>query len=280
MFVYSQTQVQKMLKVGKTTWHRRREEILDFISNYWEYELVQNKTGEVNFIVYEDEEVSLPKLPSKRSIDAKAKRRLYYLDAVRILKIDPCQTGRSLADRINESGFHTKDLADPYITGSSARFLAPFAKALKLYGITEEELKKLGIWVYKVDPTDDNQKSYEPLSQQQIQWLVDRLKKAEADSRGNVFDNLAYRDSEGQSLFKPSEAIENHKKDIETYKSIMFDFMNTYGVYPFKVAPVSNKEILDDEEIIFGIIDNVEEEIQQKREIKNSKTRESRSKAK
>ena len=85
-----------MLGISSDTWRRRLDEILEFLKQFWDYEIIPYKRSSLFIVkrVYGE----VPKLPRKTRI--KEIKEFYRQETENVIKINPWNTGTNVARTI------------------------------------------------------------------------------------------------------------------------------------------------------------------------------------
>ena len=157
---YTGKEVRELLKIKtRATWVNRKEEILDYLHDFWDYDYEQRADNSYKFKVYE-EYAPVEPLPRKlrdhaRYEEAKA---VYEEVAETTIQKDPWQTGSNLA-RIAAS---QDKVVNNHVTDTIAGYMRKIIREKYIFEGQESQ------WMYR-DPQIPNK--YEPLTEEMLDYL-------------------------------------------------------------------------------------------------------------
>ena len=207
---YTTQELCQLLKISRDTLKRRREEILDYVALFWDYEIITE--GRTNYFVVKEEYSTLAPLPRKTK--TKEMKEFYSEKTHKIIKKKPWNSGSNIAREIcaTDNVFdHSEKTARDYVR--------PVLK-------NDFEIADDKQWM-RINYVSF---SYEPLSDEEISYLKEMFKKYIGRDAETIADII----SEQRSGYLSKE--EAYDKINNTYDAAMDKFMEKYGFRPIKVA--------------------------------------------
>ena len=205
---YTTKEVQEMLGISSDTWRRRLDEILEFLKQFWDYEIIPYKRSSLFIVkrVYGE----VPKLPRKTRI--KEIKEFYRQETENVIKINPWNTGTNVARTILSYSNPYEHKQD---TGS--RYVRPILK--EEYSLSSER---------KWCELDYKHNLYIPISNEQEEFL-------------RTMFRLYLSDDKTAEIIAAQEAGYITKDEVLTalfgnYNSAMEKFVERYGFRPIKVG--------------------------------------------
>lgn len=216
---YNLTELKTVLKISKRQWEDRKEELLEYLKLFFDYEITMNGRG-YNIVIKQQYSDYEP-LPRKTKIPEIIK---FYEDEVdHILQYKPRNTGSNLAREIvNHNNKHN------HKEGTAANYIRPHLK--KNYTVSDKEWCEI----------DYLNCQYNPITSEQLKYL-NKLFEKYLNSK-EVANVIA--DAESGYISK-EEAYNNLKGN---YNNAMDAFYQEYGFRPYKAGELhKNAWIIEDE---------------------------------
>lgn len=210
--MFSTAEVQKMLKISRDTWKKRYDDILEYLSLYWDYEIITK--GRSNYFNVKEEYGELEPLPRKTK--TKEIKEFYKEETDKIVKYNPWNSGSNIARQI----IATENKYD-HVEGTAANYVRPVLK--EGYMVEEKKWMKLNYTTFQ----------YEELSQEEETYLQELFvkhlgKKDNTKEIAKVIGDLK------AGLISKEEGIE--KIADRGYNQAMEEFKNNYGFRPTRVG--------------------------------------------
>ena len=210
---YTTKEVQDLLQISKDTWKRRKEEILEYLEKYWEYEVKQE--GRRNIFIVQEEYSELQPLPRKSKTEEMEK--FYAGETDNIIQHNPWNTGANIAREITATNNKYN-----HAEGTAANYVRPILKAD--YIIAEaKEWRKPNYSTFV----------YEEMSSEELEYLSYVFEKYL--SQKNIIDTLAEEDAGYISKDVAYSCLKG------MYNKAMDDFKQRYGYRPYKVGKYEKK---------------------------------------
>lgn len=245
MKIYSTKEVSTMLKISIATWRRRREEILDFLDLFWEYDVEITKNNNVKFLVYK-EYSELPPLPTKERDSLVDYTGECFDFIVATLQINREQTGVSIAGLMKLLGFQFKEGKD-YAESSLAKLAAPVLR--RLYSSLPQEAVE-SVWVRKVRVDKEGRKFYSRMSQEHIDAFRKILKERRAAWDFNAKAEEQYYEDINSGVSKRKSKENIGGMWVNDFESALYAFKQIYGYIPIKIKVVKDEYMLENFDLV------------------------------
>lgn len=204
---YTLAEFKKILSITKWQWEERKDDLLDWLKIFFNYEIVPNGRS-YNFIIKE-QYCEYEPLPRKSKVPEM--RAFYENEADHILQYKPRNTGANIAREIN-----TYNNKYEHAEGTIANYIRPYLKAN--YSISDKE------WCY----IDYEAYTYNIINAEQLKYLKEQFEKYLSSS--TTADIIA--DVEAGYLTK-DEGYSNLKRH---YNDAISAFKEKYGFRPYKAG--------------------------------------------
>lgn len=210
---YTLQELKEKLKISKRQWEERKEEVLEYMKLFFDYDIVIKDGKGYKFIIKEqycDYE------PLPRKTKSKEISKFYEEEARHIIKYKPRNTSVNIAREIN-------DMNNKYNhkLGTITNYVRPFVK--ENYTIDEKE------WCYVDYATNE----YVQINKEQRDFLKELFQKYLTEE--GVVEALAMEDA-GYIDEKVA-----YKMIKSRYNAVMTLFKKEYGFRPFKVGKLREK---------------------------------------
>lgn len=213
---YSTQELCQLLHISRDTLKRRKTEVLDYLSLFWDFEVITE--GRANYYVVKEEYSEL--IPMPRKTKAKEIKQFYSDETHRIIDKKPWNSGTNIAREIcaTRNVFeHSEKTASDYVR--------PVLKGD--YEIADEKRwMRINYLTF----------SYEPLSEEEVNYLKMLFKKYIGRDAEVIADII----SEQRNGYLSKE--EAYDKINNTYDAAIDKFMERYGFRPIKVAKYELKK--------------------------------------
>lgn len=213
---YSLTELKDILKISKRAWETRKEEVLDYLKMFFNYE-IEYKGRNTYFIIKEQFNEYEP-LPPKKDAE---KISAYYKEETRkIIKEDPYNTGSNIARNIiarEENLYEHKE-------DTVANYIRPIIRKDFLPPMAESSWRRLSA----------NRLSYEPLTQEQLNFLYQLFED-------NSLEGRKKKEIEMFAAYKEGYLSEEQLKTFlfnnvsQAYGSLMTKFKAKFGFRPMLI---------------------------------------------
>lgn len=207
---YTTQELCKLLEISRDTLKRRRDEIMDYLSLFWDYEIISE--GRTNYYVVKEEHSKIAPLPRKTRV--KEMKEFYSEKTHSIIDKKPWNSGSNIAREIcaTDNVFaHSEKTARDYVR--------PVLK-------NDFEIADDKQWMRINYLTF----SYDPLDEEELNYLKEMFKRYIGRDAEVIADII----SEQRSGYLSKE--EAYDKINNTYDTAMDKFKEKYGFRPIKVA--------------------------------------------
>lgn len=218
--IYNLTELKKLLSISDKMWKTRKEELLDWLSLFFDYEITTKGRGyqfniKEQYCEYE---------PMPRKNDAKKAMAFYQKRTDEILSVKPRNTGANLAREIvatNNECNHKEDTAASYIR--------PYLK--KNYTVHNKEWCQINYDTF----------SYDKISDKQLKDLNELFEKH--------LDSKTTAEIMGDTEAGYTSKEEAYDKLRVRYLDALEDFKMKYGFRPYKAGELlKNAWVIEDED--------------------------------
>lgn len=208
MIRYSTQEVQKLLQISVDTWKRRKEEILIFLSEYWDYSI--ETVGRAVFYCVHEELSPLPPLPRKTS--SNEKKQFYTEQTDKVVQKYPLNTGANITRSILKT-----DNRYNHSERTGANYVRPILR--ENYHLSEER-----VWCQ----LDYNNNIYKPITPEQESFLKSMFK-------------IYLSDDKTAEIMAAQEAGYITKDEVfdvlhSNYNDAINRFIEKYGFRPLKIG--------------------------------------------
>lgn len=204
-------ELQETLKIGKSTWKRRREEILKFLEEFYEYEVIEgHRTICFNFTKELKPWTGLP-----RKTNLKEKEDFYKEETSKLIKKMPRNTGSNIARNIeatNNKYSHAEGTIGNYVRSCLRKHYEPEDRQ----------------WCF----LSTDKLTYEPLTEEQSMYLkecFDIFYNGDLSTAEIMSDYKAGTITRAEMKEKLVEAVER------PYENAICRFRDKYSKYPLNV---------------------------------------------
>lgn len=204
---YSLTELKEVLGISKRQWEERKEELLNYLKFFFDYELKPKGRGYCFNI--KEQYTEYKPLPRKTRLEEIT--NFYEQEVEHILIYKPRNTGSNLAREITH-----KNNKYNHASGTAENYIRPFLK--KNYSVSNKE------WCY----IDYVNFSYEPLNEEQLKYLKEQFEKYL--NSNNIADTIAEQEAGYISKEKAYEQMRSK------YNTAINSFKKKYGFRPYKAG--------------------------------------------
>lgn len=218
---YNLKELREVLQFSTRQWENRKEELLEHLKIFFDYDYVQIGRGYC-FTIYEQYAEYQP-LPRKN--DVKKSKEYYYKCTQEEVAEQPWNTGSNIArNLINKN----KNLPQHQNENYLATQIRPIVKEKFVNQGTEKQWMRLS----------DDKLSYEPLTEEQLDYLQQVFKKNSAEEQhmqilGEFKSGYITKREASEQLFNVTEF---------SYGKAMIDFKAKYGFRPQVVKHLEENE--------------------------------------
>ena len=220
---YSLTELKQKLGISKRAWDSRREEILEYLNDFFDYKIIQIKNSKY-FIaseIYADYQ-PLPRARSKEEI-----QQFYKEETEKIVEIQPVNTGSNIARIVinSDNKFHHAET-------TATRYIRP---------VISEEYDKTNIDWYKLNKSNN---TYIPLTEEQIDFITDCYNNEAIKNPAETLKNVGYliQQYREREISKQDFADMSIELLLTKYEFVMKKFKAKYGFRPMLVSTLVKKE--------------------------------------
>lgn len=213
---YSLTQIKDKLKISKHVWENRKEELLEHLKVFFDYDI--DTKGRSTYFIIKEVFCDYQPLPNKRDAQIIA---AHYLEKTReIVAEDPWNTGSNIARNIiakEESLFNHKE-------NTIAGYVRPIIREKFIPPLAEKSWRRLS----------KDRLHYEPLTEEQEEFLNQLLTE-------NSLEGQKKKELEKFAEYKEGYITETELKDYlmssvgASYGSMMMRFKNKFGFTPMLI---------------------------------------------
>ena len=207
---YSTEELKKILNLPTRAWKENKEEVLEYISYYFDYDVV--KRGRK--ICYNLKEQTQSWIPYKKK-NVEEQRRYYLEKTVNIIEIQPRNTGSNIARIINRNKLNKFNHKE----GTISNYVRPILR--KNYYSNEEDRT----WC----EFDEEFLIYKPLTKAQKDYLYEHFNPNQKE----ILDKVADYESKTITKEEVCDAIVESTK--VPYKAAIKKFKEKYGFIPIRV---------------------------------------------
>ena len=213
---YSTEELKQVLKISKRAWETRKEEVIEYIGYYFDFE-VNREGSSIYYHVKEQYEdwVGIPRKSNSKEI-----KEFYKEETHKIVDYQPWNTGSNVARRILERRNKYN-----HAEKTAACYVRPVLK--EDYMVIKEE----GKWM----ETDYYKNDYVEITEEQEKYLKDLF----AQHKSNNFDIIA--DVEAGVINREEAGVQLYEKEKYSYDKVMALFKERYGFRPYKVPKYQAK---------------------------------------
>ena len=207
---YSLNQILKDLNIPLYQWKKRKEDLKEWLSNFYDYELIEGKPNKIIFKAIYGEYKPMPRKAYNKAKATREEKQKDYEDFIR--KSIPKDSWK-ITSKVEESRQAIEDFAYEKYGHESPQSVATcyIGPAMESTCIKSEKT----IWV--------NYKNYKPLTEEQLKDWKSILSKNKIGEKEAA--NAFYRQSEGEDI----------SKEIGFYKKSLRDFKAKYQFSPILV---------------------------------------------
>ena len=213
---YTLTELRDLLHISKRQWEDRKEEVLQHLSIYFNFTITKMSKGYCVSIKEQYAEYE----PLPRKIKTVEVIDYYYNCTKEEVKDQPWNTGSNIARNIIAKKKNKYDHAE----GTIGNYIRPIIKSKFLSSTAERQWMRLS----------DDQLSYIPLDEEQMEFLISLLKDNNEQIRIDVFD--LFNDFRLQYITNLELGLELQSYiEKNWYGKIMSKFKSKYGFTPMHV---------------------------------------------
>lgn len=210
--IYSLTELKKILKISKRQWEERKEEVLDYMKIFFDYEItLKGRSYQFNIKEQYCEYEPLPRKTKSPEIQA-----FYAQETDHIVQYKKRNTGSNIAREIV-----SKNNKYNHAISTATHYICPYLK--KNYEVGEREWCEINYENF----------SYDKISEEQLVFLNNQFKK--------YFDSeiIANAIADQEAGYTTKE--EAYEKLKAHYNDAMNAFKNKYGFRPYKAGELVKK---------------------------------------
>lgn len=209
---YNLTELKKVLNITKWQWEERKEELLEYMKLYFDYEIILKGRSYQFHIKEQYQEYE----PMPRKTKAPEIKAFYEQEAEHILTYKPRNTGANLAREIID-----KNNKYNHAVGTAANYIKPFLKMN--YEVGEREWCQINYNTY----------SYDKITKEQLDLLNNLFNKYLSSKV--VADAIADQEAGYTTKEEAYECLKTH------YNDAMLAFKEKYGFRPYKAGELIRK---------------------------------------
>ncbi len=219
---YSLAELKRELGISKRAWDSRREEILEYLGDFFDYKIVQIKNSKF-FIASEiyAEYQPLPRVRNKEEI-----QQFYKEKTEEIVEVQPINTGSNIARMVtsNDNKYNHAEV-------TATRYIRP---------IINEEYDKTNIDWYRLDK-DHNM--YHPLTEEQIEFIHECYANEATKNPEEALKHTGYliQQFRDREISKQDFADLSIEILLTKYEFVMKKFKAKYGFRPMLVPTLNKK---------------------------------------
>ena len=210
--IYTLTELKKVLKISKRQWEERKEELLEYMKIFFDYEITIQGRGYC--FVIKEQYAEYEPLPRKAKLPEM--RAFYEEETDHIIQYKPCNTGLNIAREIVD-----KNNKYNHALNTATHYIRPYLK--KNYTIGEREWCKINYENY----------SYDKITEEELQFL--KLQFEKYLSSGVVADAIADQEAGHVTKTEVYDRLKNR------YDLAMTAFKDKYGFRPYKAGELIKK---------------------------------------
>lgn len=220
---YSLTEIKKLLSISKRTWETRKEELLEYMDKFFNYEIIKDGRN-TYFIIYEQFSEYVP-LPPKK--DAEKIKAYYHEETCKFIEKDPWNTGSNIARNIiaNDEQLYS------HKTDTIARYVRPIIREEFVHDYTDTAWMRL----------DGSKLNYIHLTEEELGYLNELFVKYSSKESKQQMQLEKYSEYESGYITKEELADFLMNQVKSNYCAIMADFMDKYGFRPQKIKYLEQK---------------------------------------
>ena len=213
---YSSTEFKAILKIGRKAWETKREEILEYLYNFFDYEVITKGRGKYYIIkeIYGEYE------PMPRKKKSEEIKKYYSEETEKIVANEPWNTGSNIARNIIKN----KKNKYEHSQGTIANYVRPIIK--EEYDIVEKK------WMRR-------EEIYVNLTQEEEEYLQECFKTF-YERNGKTSAELC-ADLECGLITKIEFAKYLADQTFSQYTKAMDTFRMRFGFRPIKVRKLGKK---------------------------------------
>lgn len=231
---YTLQEIKDMHGISKKIWDTRREEVLEYLKGFYEYEIVQ--TGRTKYFiceeVFDENYIPMPRKNKKQEIE-----KFYEEKTKEIIEDSPRNTGMNIARTIVFGPDNVYEHAET----TACRYVRPVIN--ENYDRTDYQWCKF----------DEDTRDYIPLTEEQIQFLSEAyLGRKEVDKQRAVdtFMKLADR-VYNKEMTKKQMCAAIGKMTLTAYETAVKAFKEKYGFRPIAVPMLVKKDSTKEADFAF-----------------------------
>lgn len=210
--LYNLTELKAVLKIPKRHWEERRQELLEYLKLFFDYEITLKGRGYCFNI--KEQYMEYEQMPRKQQI--KEIKDFYAKEVDDILKHKPRNTGANLAREII-----AKNNQQNHKEGTASNYIRPYLKAN--YTVSDKDWCRINY----------NTFSYELLPSEELQYLKELFNtylNSEATASAIADHEAGYATKE-----------EAYDRLRGRYNEALFAFKEKYGYRPYKAGELKKK---------------------------------------
>lgn len=202
----SRSELSKKYGIGKNVWHRRHDELLEYLGEYMEIKENTDLRGRYSYDIEGELPQSIPPLPRASKKDMKMKDYKEYTIGALGEEFKPNSGSKIARDAIRD--FSREKYGHTNVAAVSARFVGP---AMKEVGQRSEKR----VWA--------DYYTYEPLSAEQVEDL--RIFFAEEKMSEKEMANAFILERQGEDI----------SQEISRFERVMDKFKEKYQMMPIYI---------------------------------------------
>jgi hypothetical protein len=226
---YTLQEIKDMHGISKKIWDTRREEVLEYLKGFYDYEIIQ--TGRSKYFVceevYDENYIPMPRKNKKQEIE-----KFYEEKTKEIIEESPRNTGMNIARTI----VYGSDNVYEHAETTACRYVRPVIN--ENYDRTDYQWCKF----------DEEAREYIPLTQEQIDFLANAYAgRREEDKQRSVdmFMKLADRVYNKEMTKKQMCAVIG-KMTLTAYENAVKAFKEKFNFRPIAVPALVKKESVEE----------------------------------
>lgn len=230
--IYSVTELKKILNISERAWRERKEEVLEHLKCYFDYEL-RKEGRRVNFYIKE-QYAEYQTLQKKKDME---KIIVYYENEIRrIIAVEPYNTSANMARNVVAEGRNLYEHKPETVS----KHMSPSVKQKFIPPMPEKAWMK---------QTEDKL-HYVPLEPEELEFLYSLFKKNSHESRLNRQIEL-FAEYRSGYIDEAELKAELFNDTARTYESLMSEFKKEFGFRPQLIKKLQEGAWTKEQESLF-----------------------------